>query len=188
MALAREQGFVQRLAGGTVLRGSAMAVQGAGTEGIAEMRQGLAAYRAIGAGLGLTHYLALLAEAYAQAGQTAAGLAVVAEALGVVDTHGERFCEAELYRLQGELLLALEGTRPKAEEAAACFQQAIDIARRQEAKSLELRATMSMGRLWQQQGKRQEAYGLVAPIYSWFTEGFDTADLQEAKALLEELS
>jgi predicted ATPase len=188
MALAREQGFVQRLAGGTVLWGSALAMQGAGMEGISEMRQGLATYQAIGAGLGLTHYLALLAEAYAQAGQTTAGLATVAEALGVVDTYGERFCEAELCRLKGELLLVQEDTRPTEVEAEACFRQALNVARRQEAKALELRAAMSLSRLWQCQGKRAEAYELLAPIYGWFTEGFDTADLQEAKALLAELS
>jgi len=187
MALAREQGFVQRLAGGTILRGSALAMQGAALEGVAEMQQGLAAYRGIGAGLGLTHYLALLAEAYAQAGQTAAGLAVVAEALGVVDKDGERFCEAELYRLQGELRWAQEGTGPKAAEAEAYFRRALDVARRQEAKSLELRAAMSLSRLWLQQGRRDAARELLAPIYGWFTEGFDTADLQEAKALLEKL-
>jgi predicted ATPase len=188
MALARDQGFVQRLAGGTVLRGSALAMQGACMEGVAEMQQGLATYRAIGAGLGLTHYLALLAEAYAQAGQTAAGLAVVAEAPDVVAKHGERFCEAELYRLQGELLLAQEGTKQKRVEAETCFRQALDAARRQQAKSLELRAAMSLSRLWQQQDKRNEARELLAPIYGWFTEGFDTADLQEAQALLDELS
>jgi predicted ATPase len=152
------------------------------------MQQGLATYRAIGAGLGLTHYLALLAEAYAQAGQTAAGLAVVAEAPDVVAKHGERFCEAELYRLQGELLLAQEGTKQKRVEAETCFRQALDAARRQQAKLLELRAAMSLSRLWQQQDKRNEARELLAPIYGWFTEGFDTADLQEAQALLDELS
>jgi predicted ATPase len=162
-------------------------MQGAALEGVAEMQQGLAAYRGIGAGLGLTHYLALLAEAYAQAGQTAAGLAVVAEALGVVDKDGERFCEAELYRLQGELRWAQEGTGPKAAEAEAYFRRALDVARRQEAKSLELRAAMSLSRLWLQQGRRDAARELLAPIYGWFTEGFDTADLQEAKALLEKL-
>jgi TOMM system kinase/cyclase fusion protein len=186
MALAREQGFVQRLAGGTMLRGSGLAMQGARMEGVAEMRQGLATYQAIGAGLGLTHYLALLAEAYAQAGQTAAGLTVVAEALGVVDKYGERFCEAALYRLKGDLLLAQEG-RPKEVEAEACFRQALDVAHRQEAKALELRAAMSLARLWQRQGKPAEGRQLLAEVYGWFTEGFDTTDLQEAKALLEGL-
>ena len=104
----------------------------------------------------------------------------------LVEDTGERFWEAELYRLKGELLL--RHTIPNEHQAAACFQQALDVARHQQAKSLELRAAMSLSRLWQQQGKRAEARELLAPIYGWFTEGFDTADLQEAKALLEELS
>jgi predicted ATPase len=102
-----------------------------------------------------------------------------------VDTTGERWYEAELYRLKGELLLQHTGS--DASQAEPCFQHALAIARRQQAKSLELRAAMSLARLWQQQGQRSEAHKLLAPIYSWFTEGFDTADLEEAKALLEEL-
>ena len=103
-----------------------------------------------------------------------------------MEQHEERWWEAEIYRLRGVLLLRQPGT-PQ-EEAEACLQQALDIARRQEAKSLELRAAMSLSRLWQQQGKQAEARALLAPVYGWFTEGFDTADLQEAKALLETLS
>src|SRR5205085_5537098 len=103
------------------------------------------------------------------------------------DKIGERDYEAELYRLQGELLLAQAGARQQVQEAEACFHQALAVARHQQAKSWELRTAMSLSRLWQQQGKRAEAYALLAPIYGWFTEGFDTADLQEAKALLEEL-
>jgi predicted ATPase len=102
-----------------------------------------------------------------------------------VEQYDERWWEAEIHRLRGVLLLRQTGT-PQA-EAEACFQRALDVARRQEAKSLELRAAMSLARLWQQQGKRAEAHELLAPIYSWFTEGFDTADLQEAKALLAAL-
>jgi len=134
----------------------------------------------------------LLAEAYGKAGQAEEGLVALAEALTVVDKSGERFCEAELYRLRGELTLAqsrvqrLESSVQK--EAEACFHKAIEIARRQQAKSLELRAVMSLSRLWQQQVKKSEAHQLLSEIYSWFTEGFDTRDLQEAKALLEELS
>jgi predicted ATPase len=113
-------------------------------------------------------------------------LRVIAEALASVHDSAERCYEAELYRLQGELLLA----RPAElhAEAAACFCQALAVARQQQAKSLELRAAMSLSRLWQQQGKRAEAHQLLAPIYGWFTEGFDTPDLQEAKALLADLS
>ena len=110
----------------------------------------------------------------------------VAEALAAVDKNGERWWEAELYRLQGELLLSSSGRRQQAEEAEACFQQALDVARRQQAKSLELRAAMSLARLWQGQGKHAEARQLLAPIYNWFTEGFDTVDLREARALLAE--
>ena len=127
--------------------------------------------------------LTLLAEAYAQLEQAEEGLAVVSEALETVATTGERFYEAELHRLQGELSLQLP--TPLA-EAEACLQQALAVARRQQAKSLELRAAMSLSRLWQQQGKRAEAHQLLAEVYGWFTEGFDTADLQEAKALLAE--
>ena len=108
------------------------------------------------------------------------------EALATIARSAVRWWEAELYRLKGELLLQHSAAQP--EEAEACFQQALDIARRQQAKSLELRAAMSLSRLWQQQGKRDEARELLAPLYGWFTEGFDTADLQEAKALLEALA
>ena len=106
--------------------------------------------------------------------------------LAAVDSTGERYYEAELHRLKGECLLA--PSIANYTEAEACFEQALDIARNQQVKSLELRAAMSLSRLWQQQGKRQEAHDLLAPIYHWFTEGFDTADLQEAKALLDELA
>jgi DNA-binding winged helix-turn-helix (wHTH) protein len=134
---------------------------------------------------------------YAEAGATPhatadEGLMMVGEALAVVHTTGARYYEAELYRLKGELLLAQEGKKPTAqgtglqlEEAEACFQQAFAVARRQQAKSLELRAAISLCRLWQRQGKQEQARQLLASIYHWFTESFDTADLQEAKALLE---
>jgi predicted ATPase len=120
---------------------------------------------------------------YGDSGQAADGLAVVAEALAVMDTTDERINAAELYRLKGELLLR-QGA-PDWRQAAACFQEALGVARRQQAKAWELRAALSLACLWQLQGKRQEAYSLLAPIYGWFTEGFDTADLQEAHALLE---
>jgi predicted ATPase len=105
--------------------------------------------------------------------------------LTLVDTTGERVCEAEIHRIKGELLL--QQAHPDAPQAEACFQQALDVARRQRAKSWELRAAMSLACLWQQQGKQAEARALLAPIYGWFTEGFDTPDLQEAKALLDAL-
>jgi predicted ATPase len=124
----------------------------------------------------------VLAEALGKAGEADEGLRLLAEGLALVEQHEERYYEAELYRLKGELLLA-RAVEPHA-EAEACFHQALDVARRQEAKSLELRAAMSLSRLWQHQGKTAEAHELLTPIYGWFTEGFDTADLQEAKALL----
>jgi predicted ATPase len=154
--------------------------------GIAQMRQGLAAYLATGAELGRPRQLAMLAEAYGRVGQTAEGLAILAEALTTVHKTGERSYEAELYRLKGELLL--QQPAGSGDEAETCFRQALDVARRQQAKSWELRAAMSLSRLWQQQGKQDEAYDLLMPIYGWFAEGFDTADLQEAMVLLEELS
>jgi predicted ATPase len=127
----------------------------------------------------------LLTEVYDHLGHTKNGLQALAEAHTLVKQHDERWWEAEIYRLRGVLLLRQPGT-PQA-EAEACFQRALDVAHRQEAKSLELRAAMSLARLWQQQGKRAEAHALLAPVYGWFTEGFDTADLQEAKALLDAL-
>jgi predicted ATPase len=172
------------VASGTHDRGWALAMQGHVAEGIALIRQGYAAFRATGGERG--SLLALLAEALGKAGAAEEGLRVLAEGLALVEQHGERVHEAELYRLKGELLLALSGDNATA--AYACFQQALHVARQQQAKSLELRAAMSLGRLWQQQGKRDAACALLAPIYGWFTEGFDTTDLREAKALLDELS
>jgi predicted ATPase len=127
----------------------------------------------------------LLAEVADDLGHTEDGLQALVEAHTLVEQHEERAWEAEVYRLRGVLLLRQPGT-PQA-EAEAWLQRALDVARRQQAKSLELRAAMSLSRLWQQQGKQAEARALLAPVYGWFTEGFDTADLQEARALLEAL-
>jgi len=146
----------------------------------------MAAWRATGAELTRPWYLAQLAEAYWQAGQIQAGLHVLKEALTIVNTTEERWWEAELHRLQGELLLACSDEHTA--QAEICYEHALDTARRQQAKSLELWAALSLSRLWQRQGKRTEARELLAEIYGWFMEGFDTADLQEARALLEELS
>ena len=176
--LAGEQGFAFRLAQATILRGWALVEQGQGAVGMAQIRQGLAALWASGAATAA--YLELLAEASRKMGQREEGLRVVAEALSRNATW-----VVELYRLRGELLLQDVIAQP--EEAEACLQQALDVSHRQEAKALELRAAVSLARLWQQQGKRSAARELLAPIYGWFTEGFDTADLQDAKVLLEEL-
>jgi len=131
------------------------------------------------------YYLALLAAVYGERGQPTAGQTLVAEAWVLVDKNGERWYVAELHRLQGALLLH-QGS-PAVHQAEQCFQQALEVARCQQAKSFELRAALSLSRLWQQQGKCAEARELLAAVYGWFTEGFDTADLQEAKALLDEL-
>jgi predicted ATPase len=211
LALSSAHGFPYLGAIATVRRGWGLARFGRVDEGIAHMRQGLAAARATGTELSQPYHLALLAEAYGRGGQIEAGLETLEEALVAADQHAERLYEAELQRLKGALLLhkgvaagfspaptAMQNGPPSRVGAAgqsslqmqaqACFQRALDVARHQQAKSLELRAAMSLARLWQQQGRRAEAHALLAPIYGWFTEGFDTADLQEAKALLDEVS
>ena len=185
MTIATEQELPGPLARAMPLRGWALAASGHGEEGITQMQKGLASSRTRGAARERPYHLALLAEASAQVGQTAEGLEALAEALATLANSTGRWWEAELHRLRGALLLQRSVAQP--EKAEACFHQALDIARRQQAKSWELRAAMSLARVWQQQGRRPEARELLAPVYDWFTEGFDTADLQEAKALLAEL-
>lgn len=191
IALCTEHGFPLWLAGGMILQGWALAAQGQAEVGIVQIHQGLAAWRATGAETGQPCWLLLLAEAYGKAGRAEEGLGVVGEALAAVHNSGEQRWAAELYRLKGELLLtpAADGglTPAPVEEAETCFRQAVDIARRQHAKAIELQAVMSLSRLWRQQGKRDEARQLLAEMYGRFTEGFDTADLREAKRLLESL-
>ena len=183
ISLAKEQGFPQWKAAGSIVHGWVLAQQGQAQEGIGQIHQGLTAWRATGAEIGQPYYLALLAEAYGTMGQPEAALVVLVEALTLVDNTGERLYESELYRLKGELLLQQSSDNHL--EAETCFHHAIAIAQKQSAKSWELRAATSLARLWQQQGKRQEAHDLLAPVYYWFTEGFDTADLKDAKALLD---
>jgi predicted ATPase len=185
ISLATEQGFPHLMIV-SLLHGWVLAQQGQAQEGVEQMHQVLIAHRGTGAVANLSYFLALLAEAHGMMAQPEAGLTVLAEALTHVDTTGERWYEPELYRLKGALLLQQASDHHL--EAESCFQHALDIARNQQAKSLELRAVMSLSRLLQQQGKRQEAYDLLAPVYGWFTEGFGTADLRDAKALLNELS
>jgi len=185
VALATEKGFPFWGAAGTILRGWALVIQGQGEAGMAEVRQGIAAYRATGAALLVPYYCTVLADVAAHLGHTDDGLQMLAEAHTLVEQQEERWWEAEVCRLRGVLLLRQAAPQP--EEAEACFQRALEVARRQQAKSLELRAAMSLARLWQQQGKQAEARALLAPVYNWFTEGFDTVDLQEAKALLTAL-
>jgi class 3 adenylate cyclase/predicted ATPase len=186
ISLATDQGFPQWMTVSAMLRGWALVHQGQAQEGMAQITQGLMTWRTAGSELGRPHFLTLLAEAHHIQGEAAAGLTVLTEALALVDTTGERWYEPELYRLKGALLLQQHGDHQA--EAESCFHHALAIARHQQAKSFELRTATSLARLWQQQGKRQEASDLLAPVYGWFTEGFDTPDLQEAKALLEALA
>jgi predicted ATPase len=209
VALATEHGFPFWVAESTIYRGRTVAEHGNVADGIAQIQWGIAASRDTGAEVYQSYFLSLMAEAYQKNGQVEEGLAALAEALAFVARTEERFYEAELYRLKGELTLQL-GTRgwgleagasspqvpslkPQVpsrveQEAEVCFQKAIEIAQQQHAKSLELRAVMSLARLWQRHGKTADARQRLAEIYGWFTEGFDTKDLQEAKALLEKLS
>ena len=219
LALAAEQGFQLWTVEGTVLQGWALAEQGHIEEGIAHMRQGLAAYSAMGAEMGRSGHLALLAEVYGKAGQVEEGLRTLTEAFAAVQKTGEQSHVAELYRLRGELMLQQERQKSKIKrqqskvprfqplapstqedvelEVEACFLKAIAIAQQQEAKSFELRATMSLVRLRRRQAEHAtrttqhvsrdnlaQAHGMLSGIYNWFTEGFDTKDLQEARALI----
>ncbi len=181
-----EQGFALYQAFSEILHGWAVVMQGDYEATIPQMRQGLEDARTLGAELLQPWLLVLLAELHGQRREYQDALTVLAEALARVERTSERWCEAELYRLKGTFLI-LQSTENQC-EAEGCFQRALDVARHQLAKSLELRAAMSLSRLWQQQGKRDEARELLASLYRWFTEGFDTADLQEAASLLDELA
>jgi predicted ATPase len=171
---------------GTGSLGWALAMQGQGEAGVALLHRSLAGVQATGALLGRPSDLVRLAEAMGHAGHVAEGLRLLEEALTAFAASERGDLLSEAYRLQGEFLL--RQAVADATQAEACFQQALVIARRQQARSWELRAAMSLSRLWQPQGKHAEARELLASVYGWFTEGFDTADLQEAKALLEELA
>lgn len=184
MRLSREKDIADNLLWASCARGWAIAKRGRPEEGLGQLRETTSICKSVGAEIDLTHLLALLAEAYMCARQFAAALATVDEALGMTARNRDCYYDAELQRLRGELLLLNGATEAEAER---CFQQALEIARQQSAKSWELRAATSLARLWQQQGKLTEAHQMLAEIYDWFTEGFDTADLQDAKALLEKL-
>ncbi len=193
LTLSAEQGFSHWLALGAILRGWTF-IEEQGEDGIALMRQGWEAFRSTGIKLWRPWSCALLIEAYQRADRQEEGLQLLTEAFAAVEETGERSYEAELYRLKGKLLLQnvripdprspLPGVQGEAE---ACFLKATAIAQRQSAKSLELRAAVSLAQLWRQQGKHHEARNTLSTIYHWFTEGFDTKDLQEAKALLDDL-
>jgi predicted ATPase len=186
IALSSEHGFLEYVGMGTFQRALALADRGQLQEGVAGMRAILEAMRAGGLVLGSPGNFAMLAEAHGKAGQTEEGLALMDEAQGLVAKTGEHVFEAEVHRHKGELLLARSPSDPT--QAEASFREALEVAGRQSAKSWELRAGTSLARLWQRQGRRDEARDLLAPVYAWFTEGFDTKDLRDAKALLEELA
>jgi len=183
--LAAEQGLPFYSAGGSVLRGWALAKQGRAEDGLAQIRAGVAAW-STSAPAALIQFLTMLAEVSGEGGKVEEGLAVLAEALQRVKDKGASYYEPEIHRLKGEFLLTLAPKSPT--DAESCFRQAIASARRQKARSLELRAVLSLSRLYHQQDKKEEAHQMLAEVYGWFTEGFDTVDLREAKALLQEVS
>jgi predicted ATPase len=185
MTLATDYALGHWLGQSMILHGWAIAQQEEGQAGLQQMCDGLATKEATGSELLRPYYLSLLAAVYGDIEQPATGLAVLEEALQLVDKNNERWCLAELYRLKGELQLAI--SMDNESEAEAYFCRSFDVARHQQAKSWELRAATSRARLWQRQDKRQNACGLLQPIYEWFTEGFDTTDLKDAKMLLNEL-
>jgi predicted ATPase len=182
-ALAAEQRLALSLSP-DILRGGALLAQGSIENAVASIRAGLAAREAVGWYLFQPYHLATISEVLGRAGDYDGAMASVAEAQAMIEASSERWWEAEICRIKGELLLS----RRNFTESEHCFEQAIRIARQQQAKSLELRAVVSLARLWGEQGKRREAHALLAPVYGWFTEGFDTADLKQAAALLSELA
>jgi predicted ATPase len=185
MAMAHEHGFLGLLGFAACIRAHASIFLGQLDQGIAGMRAGMDAFRAAGHEWGNSHHLVALAHALGNVGQVDEGLAVAAEAEAFVARTGERFAEAEVFRVKGDLLLAHPTPDPARAEAA--FREALEVASRQSARSWELRATTSLARLLRDEGRRDEARALLQPIYDWFTEGFDTPDLKDAKALLGEL-
>ena len=186
VALADEKGALFWKAFGMVKQGCVLALTGKASDAVQMITSGITAWRSTGATLWMPLYLSYLARAYADLGQFDDAWRCIGEAMTAVETTKERWCEAEVNRIAGEI--ALKSPEPDAAKAEAYFERALAVARQQQAKSWELRAAMSLARLWRDQGKLQQARELLAPVYGWFTEGFDTRDLKEAKALLEELA
>jgi class 3 adenylate cyclase/predicted ATPase len=183
IASAQEHGLAMVVAVGGIMQGAARAMLDPRDESVAEIGEALAAYRATGARTQSTYHLILLAQALAACGRYGEGLSTLREATSLAEETGERYVTAEIYRLEGNLLMAENGSA----EAEACYLKALEMARAQEARSLELRTACDLARLWAGRGERARAADLLAPVYGWFTEGFDTLDLKEAKALLDEL-
>jgi predicted ATPase len=184
IAVSDEHGFPWHRAFGTVLRGSALARSGQTMEGIALLQDGLAAYRATGSVTQASFFLTLLADTEGKANERDQGLGHLAEAERLIAETEDRWAEAELHRVRGELLRAGRDSAG----AERSLRRAIDIAQQQSGKFWELRAAISLARLWHEQGKREEAHDLLGPIYGWFAEGFDTPVLKEAKALFDTLT
>ena len=186
VALADEKGALFWKAFGTSMQGCLLALTGKASDAVHMITAGITALRSTGATLWMPLYLSYLARAYAELGQFDDAWRCISEAMTAIETTKEKWCEAEANRIAGEI--ALMSPEPDAAKAEAYFERALSVAREQQAKSWELRAAMSMARLWRDQGKRQQAHDLLAPIYGWFTEGFDTLDLKDAKALLGTLT
>ena len=190
ISLATEHAFPFWATQANAYRGWLKVKNGHTQEGLSLAHQALRAYEVTQSGAWVPFLRALLSKTYQEAGETASALSLWSEAESAMGSFGERWYEAELYRLKGDLLRSSHARDPNDcsdNEIAACFLEAMNVARRQNARLWELRAATSLARLWRNQGKRTEAHDLLAPIYGWFTEGFDTRDLKEAKALLEEL-
>jgi predicted ATPase len=185
VALAEEKGSLLWKAYGTLNRACLLALTGRASDAIPMITSAITAWRSTGSTLWTTVYLSYLTRAHAELGQFDDAWRCIGEAMTAVETTKERWCEAEVHRIAGEV--ALLSPEPDTAKAEAYFEHALAVARKQQAKSWELRAAMSMARLWRDQGKPQQARELLAPVYGWFTEGFDTLDLKEAKALLNEL-
>jgi predicted ATPase len=185
ISICADHGFAYGLAHATVLHGVAITEQGRGEEGLKQIQRGFTEHRAAGAEANRSEFLYWLAAAYCATGRPDEALNTLNYALQLAEEHQNLWHEAEIYRFKGEFLLRRRDANPS--EALECFERAIEIARKQSAKSWELRATTSFARLLARQGRRDEARTTLADIYNWFTEGFDTADLKDAKALLDEL-
>jgi predicted ATPase len=189
ISLSTDREFEMWRAMGEIMRGWAFTQQGMLGDGIAHIRTGMSAFRSTGGGIMLPYFMYLLAEAYGRLGQAKEGLRILSEAQAAIQSSGERWCEAELQRLKGELILLQPDTLNSRaiEEAEACFRRALATAHAQNAKSLELRAAISLSGLLHRQGKPGDARVILTAVYNWFTEGFNTTDLRKARKLLEQL-